>query len=546
MAKTFTVQVLTDKEFDSLPYKGIHDSMGIADPHKDMAFIRQSGVKEIDIGTLAHEVNHLIEKNGEHADEYGIMHKKGGVLRNIIPTLIGAVAAPFTGGASLAIPALLGAASSIGMNQYAQSKHPEQLGEPGTLGGILTQGITGAMSGYGGGSLAKGGIAGYSNAAKEEDATFMSKAGGALKGAFVGTAPTAAGTGSAGLLGSGGKLLGSGSLAPTGFQQGTTALSSSVLPAGEAAARAASVGNAIELANPAMSLLGGGIGNVAGLNITPAMSMAGGGVGNAAGQALPTLSLSGMANPASFSGIAAPSSNLLGGGTAQAVQPAAKEAAKAFSFKDLITPNNVIGAGSLMGAAGASSPEFQMPDSVEQLRQKIQEGQGLSPLGQQAQSELQNILKSSPQELYPTANNEYYNAALRRTRESYAEAEKQLDAAYNNAGMYGSGEHMAQKTKLKEELARTESGLYAQTEQRNFELARTEKYQAVQDALAVDKNTMDDLVGLTGLDVQTAAMLYGARVADVQAIREALGTVGMELLLKGNKGSVQSGGSING
>ena len=112
-----------------------------------------------------------------------------------------------------------------------------------------------------------------------------------------------------------------------------------------------------------------------------------------------------------------------------------------------------------------------------------------------------------------------------------------MDKAYNLAGTYGTGEHLAQKAKLQEELARTESDLHAQTEQRNFELATNAKYQAVQQALGVDSAVMDDLVGLTGLDVQTAAMMYGAQAADVTAIRQALGTLGTEMILRGTTGA---------
>jgi hypothetical protein len=196
-------------------------------------------------------------------------------------------------------------------------------------------------------------------------------------------------------------------------------------------------------------------------------------------------------------------------------------------------PSTILGGASVLGSMATPTPKFEMPSQIADLQKKLMEGGSLTPLGEQAKTELASILKSTPTELYPTATDEYYNAALRRTRESYAEAEKQLDAAYNLAGVYGSGEHMAEKAKLKEQLARTESGLAAETEQRRFELATTAKYQALQDSLGVDKDTMDDIAGLTGLSVEVAAMLYGAQVQDIQQIREALGTLGMELIMKG-------------
>ena len=56
---------------------------------------------------------------------------------------------------------------------------------------------------------------------------------------------------------------------------------------------------------------------------------------------------------------------------------------------------------------------------------------------------------------------------------------------------------------------------------------------------------MDDLIGLTSLDVETAARAYGARVEDVKQIRESLGTLGIELLLRGTTGKGMQTGGIN-
>ena len=197
MGNTYTVQILNDKEFNSLPYKGISDSLGIADHKKGLAFVRDTGVKEFNLATLSHEIDHLVSKNTNHTDEYGIAHKKGGAARSIVPILLGALAAPFTGGASL-IPALLGAASSVGMNQYAQARHPDELGKPGQIGSIALQGLGGAASGLGGAGVS-GAIAGGIKGGTAAAPGFMSKAGGILggvgKGAMAGAkefAPTPA------------------------------------------------------------------------------------------------------------------------------------------------------------------------------------------------------------------------------------------------------------------------------------------------------------------------------------------------------------------
>ena len=71
--KNFHIQLLSDSEYESLPFRHVKESMGCADPESGMAFIRQTGVPAIDMGTLEHEVNHLIEKHGgESADLDGI------------------------------------------------------------------------------------------------------------------------------------------------------------------------------------------------------------------------------------------------------------------------------------------------------------------------------------------------------------------------------------------------------------------------------------------------------------------------------------------
>jgi hypothetical protein len=196
-------------------------------------------------------------------------------------------------------------------------------------------------------------------------------------------------------------------------------------------------------------------------------------------------------------------------------------------------PSTILGATTVLGSMAIPTPKFPEVPEIGLLREKLMAGEALSPLGQQARASLQEILQAKPEELYPTASDAYYQAAIRRTEEAYNEALKRLDAAYNLAGVYGSGEHLAARDKLQEELARTKAGIAAEMEQRRFELARTAQYQAIQDALGVDRDVMDDIVGLTQLSAELVAQMYGADVADIVAIRKALGTLGTELIIRG-------------
>lgn len=472
----YTIRVLDDKEFDNLPYKGINDSLGFADPETGDAFVRRTGVKEMDMATIQHEMEELISSESFHEDANGIRHKKGkDIFRKVVaPIAVGVL----TGG--LGLPAWAGATAGAiggGIDAYQDNK---------SIGNVLKGGLTGGL-----GALTGTGAASGWKAAGEAGKGVLGKTTGAIKGALG--MPVSGST--------------------TGTQTvGSTGLTSSQLASPEIQGYIQTAGKTSPYGiygNP--SVKGTGLTASSGLSAsTLPANVLGSAAGSVLGQSLSPVTQIGKKT------------------TEEATKKTLMESAK-----ELITPQSVLGAVTSLGSMAPQQPTFEMPSTVGDIRAKLMSGEALSPLGMQARSELSNILSSTPTELYPTATDEYYNAALRRTRESYAEAEKQLDAAYNLAGVYGSGEHLAQKAKLKEELARTESALAAETEQRRFELARTAQYQAIQDSLGVDREVMDDLVGLTGLDVQTAAMIYGAQVADVQAIREALGSLGSELLIRG-------------
>lgn len=537
MGKTYTVQVLTDKEFNNLPYQGISDSLGIADKAKGLAFVRETGIKDFDRATLIHEIDHLVSTHCTHQDEFGIMHKKGkDIFANIIPMVVGGIVTALTGGGAAPLvgptmAAILGGASAAGSSALTQS----QMSSSGKINPLNV-----VLSGVGSGLAGKGILSGV-NASKAAGGGILGQTFSGIQGA-VGITPAAAQTTNA--------LTSTGSV----ISKVPGAAASATLPSG-APAMASAPASGI-LPNAAANLASAGIpSNILG-NATPALNWSAQSVAPTAAQTVGQT----VGQTAGLS-----SGNLLGGINAAApgvatpsIAPAPATVNPPVSTVDpksglmsalgkITTANNLLGGGSLLSSTMMKSPQFEMPSSIEDIRQKLLSGGALTEQGTLAKAELSNILKSTPEELYPTENDAYYNAALRRTRDSYAEAQKQLDAAYNMAGVYGSGEHLAQKAKMQEELARTESALAAETESRRFELARTAKYQAIQDSLGVDKNTMDDLVGLTGLDVQTAAMVYGAKTQDVQQIREALGTLGVELLVRGNtkQQTVQAPGGIN-
>lgn len=80
---------LDDKDFEALPYRDMHDKIGVADPKTGVAYARKSGVPVIDAFTIMHELEHLEDGHeGVHADHYdpehGVYYKGFGNLFNAI------------------------------------------------------------------------------------------------------------------------------------------------------------------------------------------------------------------------------------------------------------------------------------------------------------------------------------------------------------------------------------------------------------------------------------------------------------------------------
>lgn len=71
----FIVKLLDNKEFDELPFLRAKKSVGCADKKTKTAYVRRSGIDIFDLGTIQHEIEHLLEKNSTHTDEEGIAYK---------------------------------------------------------------------------------------------------------------------------------------------------------------------------------------------------------------------------------------------------------------------------------------------------------------------------------------------------------------------------------------------------------------------------------------------------------------------------------------
>ena len=98
----YEIKVLKSNDFDRLPYRGIEDSLGIADVKKNRVFVRDTGMHELNRYLINHEIDHLVEEHATDEDEYGIRHKKGPKLFKDIfmPMLMGGLSGDKEGAGS--------------------------------------------------------------------------------------------------------------------------------------------------------------------------------------------------------------------------------------------------------------------------------------------------------------------------------------------------------------------------------------------------------------------------------------------------------------
>ena len=214
MSENYTIHVLSNEEYDLLPYKKARESLGCADAKRGVAYIRHTGVKDLDDNTIRHEFDELLQTVSPH-EEDGIRYKSGGSLGSIIGPIVGTIVTVVTGNPAAGIA--VASAISGGTQAHTQTTKPEKYGEPsfGSIGGAALKGGIGA---YAGGQALSGAIAGGTQAAPG----FFSKAAGIAKGAVVGTPASSGGANvtsqginvgstytapTSGALGSGGSLL---------------------------------------------------------------------------------------------------------------------------------------------------------------------------------------------------------------------------------------------------------------------------------------------------------------------------------------------------
>lgn len=518
--EVYTISILDDKDFDALPYKGISDSLGFADPETGNAFVRKSGSKEMDALTLQHEIQHLLGQNKAHKDAYGIYHKK--VFKEIIapyilPALGGILGGPLLGGllgstlgiGTTAAGALGGAIGGAGTSAITQAS---TTGKVNALPTILS-GVGGAFSG---GAMAPG-------MAASKTGTIVGKLGSGL----FGTAPSGTAAGTSGILGSGGKILGigGGNLSPLG-----------------------SAANPIQ-APPINVSSGAGQGfrNVTTTlaNPQPGVSMTQSSLGSGTLGNLNNLSNI-FSNPQVTQ---APSPTPVISESTSGIGKAAEVTTKKNPFEEILgmakKPETILGSASLLGSMAPKSPEPVMPQELADIRSKILSSEGVTPFGKEIQTELSRIISSAPQQLYPAGQNAYLQSDLQALEDRKKKELEALDKQYNLYGIFGTGEHQTARNDLVQYYDEMKQRVTDQSSQRMFEFAQNQKTQAISQALNLNQQDMAILSGINGWSADMAAQYFKAKVEDIEEIRKALGTFGAEALLKGTEINMGGQATIN-
>jgi hypothetical protein len=122
-SEEYTIHILPDEEFEKLPVGKPKEAMGMTDAKRKIAWVRQTGVKDLDDHTIRHEFDELMSGTSLH-EEDGIRYKKGG---NIFKAIVSALAFAVPGIGPILGPVVSGAA--VGHSASQAQKQGRQASE---------------------------------------------------------------------------------------------------------------------------------------------------------------------------------------------------------------------------------------------------------------------------------------------------------------------------------------------------------------------------------------------------------------------------------
>jgi hypothetical protein len=244
---------------------------------------------------------------------------------------------------------------------------------------------------------------------------------------------------------------------------------------------------------------------------------------------------------ASAMGMDAAGAGMLGAGANAMINSTAAQAPKGLDFGSRMVsfikdPTNLAGLAMMGGSAmipGAEAPDTFMPSYMGELTSKLLGEGAISDLAKQGRGQLSDAMMKEGAYKTDLPTDEYYQAATRKIDEAYDEAMENMKRQYKRYGAEDSQDFNMAVQGIEQDRAREKAALQAETIERRYVQDTNRAYDAVKTSLNVDDKVMADLLGLAGMSMEEAAMMYGAEVADVQSLREMLGMGGAALLQSG-------------
>jgi len=149
----YSVKVLSNEEFNQLPYKDVEVSLGLADPHTNTAYVRASELGELQKYVVNHEFDELVMSESMHEDpETGIRYKKfsdiGSMALPVIGGLLGSPFGPIGAGIGAGLGGFGGGLWGSGGDWGQALKQGAISGVTGGIGSALMPGLGGKVGSF--------------------------------------------------------------------------------------------------------------------------------------------------------------------------------------------------------------------------------------------------------------------------------------------------------------------------------------------------------------------------------------------------------------
>ena len=125
----YKITVMNDEEFEKLPYPDMPTSLGVADPSTNEAYVRYTGMAELDKHLINHELEHLIEGHGgKHSDHYrnGVYYKDFQEILRPIANVASFIPGPWQAPAAIYSTADVGVRAFKGSGGGGDQQQPQQ------------------------------------------------------------------------------------------------------------------------------------------------------------------------------------------------------------------------------------------------------------------------------------------------------------------------------------------------------------------------------------------------------------------------------------